>query len=56
MGNNDRATIPEVIAFFEADGRKMSKLELGKLKKATDGEESYDQIAVGIGNGSLTYE
>jgi hypothetical protein len=58
MSNNGRATIPEVVAFFEENGRKLPKVELGKLKKDSDGAEipDYEQIAAGIGDGSLTYE
>jgi len=44
----------ELKAFFESDGgRKVSLTELKELK--ADGGQAYDDIAFGIGDGSLTY-
>jgi len=50
-----KASINEVKAFFEADGgRKVQMAELKDLKTGHEGKD-YDDIALGIGNGSLTY-
>lgn len=50
-----KATIKELKAFFETDGgEKISMQELKDLKGANDGRD-YDQIANGIGDGTLTY-
>ena len=48
----EKATVKEIIAFFEADGGKKPTMQELKALKDADG---YDAIAVGIGNGSLTY-
>lgn len=50
-----RATPKEIRDFFEAGGgRKVTASELAKLKSDTK-PDAYDQIAEGIGNGTLTY-
>lgn len=47
-----KATVKEFFAFFEADGgTKPTMQELKALKDAG----GYDEIAEGIGNGTLTY-
>lgn len=47
-----KATLKEVREFFEANGaRKISMQELKELKNSG----GYDDIAEGIGNGTLTY-
>lgn len=63
MSGDVKAKPSEVKAFFEAGGgRKVGAREIMELKKIngvpTKGvsqETAYDDIAVGIGNGSLTY-
>lgn len=58
MTASGKASPSEVRAFFEQDGaRKVSARELIALKKDDDKNDlpDYDQIAEGIGNGSLTY-
>ena len=54
-----KATPQEVRAFFdEGSDRKVGARELIALKKDPETGEpipDYDQIAEGIGNGSLTY-
>lgn len=50
-----KAKVSEVKAFFEADGgRKVTLPELKEIK-ASNGGTDYDDVAEGIGNGSLTY-
>ena len=63
MTDATRAKPSEVKAFFEADGgRKVGAREIMALKKIngvpTKGvtyETAYDDIAAGIGDGTLTY-
>lgn len=47
----------EVKAYFEEGSRKVETKEILRLKKSADGQDlpDYDQIAEGIGNGTLTY-
>jgi len=50
-----KATIAQLKAFFEADGgRKISMAELKELKASRDGRD-YDEVANGLGDGTLTY-
>jgi hypothetical protein len=58
MDARPKASPAQVREFFEADGaRKVETKELLRLKKSANGEPlpDYDQIAYGIGDGSLTY-
>lgn len=59
MTDRVKASPAEVRAFFEADGApKVSSAELMALKKdpvTKDNLPDYDQVAYGIGDGSLTY-
>lgn len=50
-----RATPKQIREFFEEDGKypKVSLSELSDFKKADP--EGYDQVANGLGDGSLTY-
>jgi hypothetical protein len=53
-----RATPTQIRTFFETSATdKVGARELMGLKKDQDGKEipDYDQIATGLGNGSLTY-
>jgi hypothetical protein len=50
-----KATIKQLKEFFEADGgAKVGMQELKELKASRDGRD-YDDIANGIGDGTLTY-
>lgn len=50
---SERATVKQIKDFFEADGgRKVSMQELKDLKA---NPKDYDDLANGIGDGSLTY-
>lgn len=50
-----RATITAIQAFFTADGgSKLTMQELKDLKVSRDGKD-YEDIANGIGDGTLTY-
>lgn len=50
-----KATIKELKAFFEADGgTKIEMKELKDLKASRDGAD-YNELANGIGDGTLTY-
>lgn len=50
-----RATIAIIQAFFIADGgKKLTMQELKDLKVSRDGKD-YEDIANGIGDGTLTY-
>jgi hypothetical protein len=54
-----KASLGEVRKYFEDGGPKMPATEMMACKKdRTTGEEfpDYDQIATGLGDGSLTYE
>lgn len=51
--SNTKASIKEVKAFFETDGRELKNTELLEFKKADS--DGYDAIAEGIGDGSMTY-
>lgn len=59
MTDSNKATPSEVKAFFEADGgSKVGAAEIMALKKDPITKETlgdYDDIAFGIGNGTLTY-
>lgn len=55
MADNEKASIKEIKAYFEAgDGPKVGMQELKDLKTSNGGAD-YDQIAYGLGNGSETY-
>lgn len=50
-----RAAIKDIQAFFIADGgSKLTMQELKDLKVSRDGKD-YEDIATGIGDGTLTY-
>jgi len=50
-----KATLKQLREFFESDGgRKLQMQELKDLK-ASNGGRDYDQVAEGIGDGTLTY-
>jgi hypothetical protein len=58
VDSNGKCSIGEFRDFFEAAGaRKVEAAELMRLKKSRDGAElpDYDQVAKGIGDGSLSY-
>lgn len=59
MTDRVKATPSQIKAFFEADGGdKIGAKEIMALKKVpgtTTELPDYDQIAYGIGDGSLTY-
>lgn len=60
MTDGKRATPSEIRTFFGPDSQgDLVKLTEFKTLKATDGTKpgftAYDEIAEGIGNGSLTY-
>lgn len=48
-----RATPGQVIAFFSEGSHKLGLQEIKALKAGDP--KAYDQIAEGIGNGTLTY-
>lgn len=50
-----KATLTEVRNYFKADGGTPLRMEELKEFKAVNGGKDYDQIAEGIGNGTLTY-
>jgi hypothetical protein len=55
----EKADLTTVRKFFEEGGQKISAAELMALKKDKDADEKlpdYDQIAMGIGDGTLNYE
>jgi len=54
MPLDGKANIKELKGFFEQGSRKVSMAELKELKAGNDGQD-YDDIAYGIGNGTLTY-
>lgn len=50
-----RAAIKDIQAFFQLDGgSKLTMQELKDLKVSRDGKD-YEDIANGIGDGTLTY-
>jgi len=59
LADRIKATPLEVRAFFESDGgRKVSAAEIMALKKdpfTKENRPDYDQIAYGIGDGTLNY-
>jgi hypothetical protein len=62
MADSAKASVPEVKAYFAAgdNGKAVVAKDLIALKKAAGAEGSgnataYDDLAVGIGNGTLTY-
>lgn len=48
-----KATVPQVKEYFAASGKPLSNAEIIELKKSDP--KAYDQIANGIGDGTLTY-
>lgn len=53
-----KATLSEVRAFFEDGSRKLAAAEIMALKKDRVTKQElidYDQVALGIGNGSFNY-
>lgn len=58
MVDSNKASITEIKEFFQADGGPaVSAKEIIRLKKTPEGVPlpDYDQIAIGIKNGTLTY-
>jgi hypothetical protein len=54
-----KCSLPDFKAFFETGGPKVVAAEVMALKKdpiTKELSDDYDQIAIGIGNGSLNYE
>jgi hypothetical protein len=50
-----KATIKQVRDYFAADGGTPLKMDELKEFKASNGGRDYDQVAEGIGDGTLTY-
>ncbi len=50
-----KASIKDLKAFFEADGGAPIKMQELKDLKASNAGKDYDDIANGIGDGTLTY-
>lgn len=57
MADKAKASVPEVKAFFAADGDPLTARDLIALKKAegVTYPTAYDDLAYGIGDGTLTY-
>lgn len=58
MADTNKATVPEVKAYFGDGGKAVTARDLIDLKKAPSvaGHASaYDDLAFGIGDGSLSY-
>lgn len=49
----EKATIKQVREFFESNGTP--KITMAELKELKANQKDYDDIAYGIGNGTLTY-
>lgn len=50
---NQRAKPSDIRAYFEEGG--YPKVSLQEIKQLKEKPSDYDDIAIGIGNGSLTY-
>jgi hypothetical protein len=60
MADKIKASVPEVKAYFADGGDALTAKDLIALKKAPGAEGSgnataYDDLAFGIGDGTLTY-
>jgi hypothetical protein len=58
MAEDVKCSLTEFKQYFEEGSRKIAAAEIMALKKDKDTGElrpDYDQIAVGIGNGTFTY-
>ena len=55
MAELKKASPQEIRAFFSDGTREVTTRELMDLKKADDDGTSYNQVAYGIGDGSLNY-
>jgi hypothetical protein len=54
MAPEEKATPSEMRVYFEADGGpKLTASEIMTLKKADP--DGYDNVAIGVKNGTLTY-
>jgi hypothetical protein len=71
MATDGKASVPEVKAYFASDdvaedgtviregkpltARDLIALKRGESAEGSDNANAYDDLAIGIGNGTLTY-